>query len=109
MAAFMGKENRGSKVKAAATTRHDGGGREEVGESNTEGDVPATTSTANPSAITHVGRHLFVFSEGGLVNVIDGKASHQANIVSINDEMANVKWKMWKGQAEVEVNQLRPM
>jgi hypothetical protein len=26
MAAFMGKENRGSKAKAAATTRHDGGG-----------------------------------------------------------------------------------
>jgi hypothetical protein len=109
MAAFMGKENRGSKAKAAATTRHDGGGREEVGESNTEGDVPATTSTANPSAITHVGRHPYVFSEGELVNVIDGKASHQANIVSINDEMATVKWKMWKGQAEVEVNQLRPI
>jgi len=109
MTAFMGKENRGSKAKAAATTRHDGGGREEVGESNTEGDVPATTSTANPSAITHVGRHPYVFSEGELVNVIDGKASHQANIVSINDEMATVKWKMWKGQAEVEVNQLCPI
>ena len=70
MAAFMGKENRGSKAKAASTTRHDGGGREEMGESNTEGDVPpATTSTANPSAITHVGSHPYVFSEGELVNV----------------------------------------
>jgi hypothetical protein len=41
MAAFnvllRGKERKGSK--AAATTRHDGGGREEVGESDTEGDV----------------------------------------------------------------------
>ncbi len=39
MAAYMGKENRGSKAKAAATTRHDEGGREEMGESNTEGDA----------------------------------------------------------------------
>ncbi len=39
MAAFMGKENRGSKAKAAAATRHDEGGREEMGESNTEGDA----------------------------------------------------------------------
>jgi hypothetical protein len=56
-----------------------------------------------------VGRHPNVFSEGELVNVIGGKASHQANIVMINDEMATVKWKMWKGQAEVEVNQLCPI
>ncbi len=35
----MGKENRGSKAKAAATTRHDEGGREEMGGSNTEGDT----------------------------------------------------------------------
>jgi len=40
-----------------------------------------------------------------IVNV--GKASHQADIVSIKDEMATVKWKTWKGHAEVEVNQLR--
>ena len=57
MATFMGKENRGLKAKAAATTRHDGGGQEEVGESNTEGDVPATTRSANPGANTHEGRH----------------------------------------------------
>ncbi len=37
MAAFKGKKNRGPK--AAATTRHDGGGQEKVGESYTEGDV----------------------------------------------------------------------
>ncbi len=103
----MGKENRGSKAKAAATTRHDGGGREEVGESNTEGDVPATTSSANPGANTHEGRHPYVFREGELVNVNVGKASHQADIVLIKDEMATVKWKTWKGHAEVEVNQLR--
>ncbi len=64
MAAFMGKVNRGSK--AAATTRHDGGGREEVGESNTEGDVPATTSSADPGANTHEGRHPYGFREGEL-------------------------------------------
>ena len=63
----MGKENRGSK--AAATTWHDGGGREEVGESNTEGDVPTTTSSTNPGANTHVGHHPYVFHEGELVNV----------------------------------------
>jgi hypothetical protein len=106
MAAFMGKENRGSKAKAAATTRHDGGGREEVGESNMEGDVPATKSSANPGVITHEGRHPYVFREGELVNVNNRKASHQAEIVSIKDEMATVKWKTWKGQAEVKVNQL---
>jgi len=95
MAAFMGKENRGSKAKAAATTRHDGGGREEVGESNTEGDVLATTNSAFPGANTHEGHHPYVFREGKLVNVNvgKGKASHQADIVSIKDEMATVKWK----------------
>ena len=85
MAAFMGKENRGSKAKAAATTRHDGGGREEVGESYTEGDVPATTSSANPGANTHEGRQPYVFCEGELVNDNVGKSSHQADIVSSKD------------------------
>jgi hypothetical protein len=71
-----------------------------------EGDVPATTSSANPGAITHEGRHPYVFREGELVNVNEGKASHQADIDLIKDEMATVKWKTWKGQAEAKVNQL---
>ena len=65
---------------------------EEVGESNTEGDVPAS--------------HPYIFRVGELVNVNDRKASHQAVSILIKDEMATVKWKTWKGQAEVKVNQL---
>ena len=72
-----------------------------------EGDVPATTSSADPGANTHEDRQPYVFCEGELVNDNVGKASHQADIVSIKDEMATAKWKTRKGHAEVEVNQLR--
>ncbi len=78
-------------------------------ESYTKGDVPATTSSANPGANTHEGRHPYVFHERELVNVNVGKAFHQAEIESIKNEMAPVGWKTWKGCAEVEVNQLRPI
>ena len=107
MAAFhMGKERKSSK--AAATTRHDGGG-EEVGGSDTEGDVAKELGSGNKdnggeeeehqgddddeiSAISSPGAniqegqllpHPYNFYVGQLVNVIAGKASHQASIVTI--------------------------
>ena len=60
--------------------------------------------------------HPNAFEEGQLVYVVAGKANHQAVIVSIENcaetdgpQMATVRYLTWKGQDEVEVNQLRPI
>ncbi len=60
--------------------------------------------------------HPNAFEEGQLVNVVAGKANHQAVIVSLENcaetngpQMATVRYLTWKGQDEVEVNQLRPI
>ena len=60
--------------------------------------------------------HPNAFEEGQLVNVVAGKASHQAVIVSFENcaeidgpQMATVRYLTWKGHDEVEVNQLRPI
>ncbi|KAL3784456.1 hypothetical protein ACHAW5_004016 [Stephanodiscus triporus] len=65
------------------------------------------TSSADPSA---------VFQEGQRVCVVIGKASHQAEIVSIKNcaqtnqpQMATVRWLTWKGVDDVEAHQLRPI
>ena len=98
----MGESNSGVKE----SDDKGGGDKDEDGRSNTEGDVPATTSSTNPGVETHDGPHPYVFRVGELVNVNVGKASHQADIVLIKDGMATVKWKTWKGYAEVEVKRL---
>jgi hypothetical protein len=104
MATFqMGKE-KGSN--AAATTRHDMGG-EEVAGIGTEGDVVekvrGNISGAPTTSLPHD------FYVGQLVNVIEGKASHQASIEVIKNEQATVRWSGWKGRDVVQVNQLRPI
>jgi hypothetical protein len=133
MAAYhMGKERKGSK--AAATTRHDWGGKE-VGGSDTEGDVAKElvsrnkdnggeeeehqgdyddeiSATSSPGTNIHEGQllpHPYNFYVRQLVNVIAGKASHQASIVTIENEKATVRWMTWKGVVDVQVNQLCPI
>jgi hypothetical protein len=49
------------------------------------------------------------FHVGQLVNVIEGKASHQAKIEKIENEKATVRWLSWKGGAVAQVHQLRPI
>ena len=91
MATFqMGKEKKGSS--AAATTRHDV--VEEV-----RGNIREAPSTSLPHA----------FYVGQLVNVIEGKSSHQASIQKIENEQSTVRWTGWTGCAVVQVNQLRPI
>jgi sentrin-specific protease 1 len=100
----MGKEKKGSR--AAATTRHDPGG-EEVGGIDTEGDV-AKEVRGNISGAPTTSLP-YDFYVGQLVNVIEGKASHQATIDKVENEKATVRWMTWKGVAVVQVNQLRPI
>jgi sentrin-specific protease 1 len=104
MAIFQTGKEKGSS--AAATTRHDMG-REEVGGIGTEGDVAeevrGNISGAPSTSLPHD------FYVGQLVNVIEGKASHQASIEVIEKEQATVRWSGWKGCDVVQVNQLCPI
>jgi hypothetical protein len=82
-------------------------GGEEVGGIDTEGDV-AKEVRGNISGAPTTSLP-YDFYVGQLVNVIEGKASHQATIDKVENEKATVRWMTWKGVAVVQVNQLRPI
>jgi len=64
-------------------------------------EVNGSINRAPTTSLTHA------FRVGQLVNVIEGKASHQAWIEVIENEQATVRWLGWRGRDVVQVNQLR--